>query len=184
MVKINLGCGWRNFDKDWIHIDGGDYDHLDYTDITKLEFENNSVDLIYVSHVLEYFDINEVKQLLQEWQRVLKPEGILRIAVPDFETMTKLYHEEKVTLKDIIGPLYGRMPMGDKMIYHKTTYDWKSLYSLLYSVEFYDIKRYDWRDYEVHRQNDDHSQSYLNPKGDKNKGTLISLNIEAKKQNK
>jgi hypothetical protein len=33
MIKINLGCGWRNFGKDWYHIDGGDYDHLDSRDI-------------------------------------------------------------------------------------------------------------------------------------------------------
>ena len=31
------------------------------------------------------------------------------------------------------------------------------------------------------RQNDDHSQAYLNPKGDKDKGTLISLNVRARK---
>ena len=29
MIKINMGCGWRKFGEDWIHIDGGDYDHLD-----------------------------------------------------------------------------------------------------------------------------------------------------------
>ena len=33
MIKINLGCGWRDFGKDWIHIDGGDYSHLDFKDI-------------------------------------------------------------------------------------------------------------------------------------------------------
>ena len=65
MTKLNLGCGWRNFGNSWIHIDGGDYDHLDYNDITNLKFEDNSVDLIYASHVIEYFDINEVKQLLR-----------------------------------------------------------------------------------------------------------------------
>ena len=55
-MKINMGCGWRNFGDDWIHIDGGDYNHLDYYDITKLEFKNNTADLIYASHVLEYFN--------------------------------------------------------------------------------------------------------------------------------
>jgi len=24
MIKINIGCGWRNFGKEWIHIDGED----------------------------------------------------------------------------------------------------------------------------------------------------------------
>ena len=33
MIKINLGCGWRNFGKDWHHIDGGSYDHLDSNDM-------------------------------------------------------------------------------------------------------------------------------------------------------
>ncbi len=181
MVKLNLGCGWRNFGKDWIHIDRGDYPHLDYKDITNLEFEDNSVDLIYASHVIEYFDINEVKEVLREWRRVLKPGGELRVAVPDFEAMNILYHNGKVKLKDIIGPLYGRMPMGGKMIYHKTTYDYESLYLLLYGLAYNEIERYDWRHYDVHRQNDDHSQAYLNPKGDKDKGTLISLNVRARK---
>jgi ubiquinone/menaquinone biosynthesis C-methylase UbiE len=68
--------------------------------------------LIYASHVIEYFDINEVKEVLREWRRVLKPGGELRVAVPDFEAMNILYHNGKVKLEDIIGPLYGRMPMG------------------------------------------------------------------------
>jgi predicted SAM-dependent methyltransferase len=67
-MKINIGCGWRNFGSEWIHIDGGNYDHLDSNDIFNLPYNNNSVDLIYASHVLEYFDINEAKKLLKKWQ--------------------------------------------------------------------------------------------------------------------
>ena len=37
-IKINMGCGWRNFGKDWVHIDGGDYPHLDSKDIFILIF--------------------------------------------------------------------------------------------------------------------------------------------------
>jgi len=43
MIKINMGCGWRDFGKDWIHIDGGDYSHLDSKDIFNLPYEDNSV---------------------------------------------------------------------------------------------------------------------------------------------
>ena len=39
-MKFNLGCGWRNFGKDWIHVDGGDYDHLDNNDIYLSSVEN------------------------------------------------------------------------------------------------------------------------------------------------
>jgi predicted SAM-dependent methyltransferase len=181
MVKLNLGCGWRNFGKDWIHIDGGDYNHLDYNNVTKLEFKDSSVDLIYASHVLEYFDREEVIPVLKEWYRVLKPKGVLRIAVPDFETMADLYHCKKINLNDILGPMFGKMKMGDKDIYHKTVYDLKSLSDLLFNIGFNKSNRYSWENYKSHRDNDDHSQSYLNPKGDKNNGVLISLNIETTK---
>ena len=91
MIKLHLGCGWRNFGDDWVHIDGGDYDHLQYNDITKLPYEDESVDLIYASHVLEYFDREEAVDILSEWTRVLKKGGALRIALPDrdWETYIK-----------------------------------------------------------------------------------------------
>lgn len=180
MIKINMGCGWRNFGEDWVHIDGGNYQHLDYKDILNLPYENNVVDLIYASHVIEYFNTQEIKNVLKEWKRVLKKDGILRIAVPDFQTMAELYSLEKIQLTDILGPLYGKMEMGDKKIYHKTVYDLKTLENILKCAGFYDIVRYDWRNTE-HSHHDDHSQAYL-PHMDKENGTLISLNVECKNE--
>ena len=180
MVKINMGCGWRNFGEGWIHIDGGDYEHLDYKSITDLsQFDDNSVDLIYASHVIEYFDRQEVLELLKEWNRVLKKGGILRIAVPNFEIMSRLYNENIIKLDKIIGPLYGRMKMEDVYIYHKTVYDFLSLSNILEKCEFYNVKKYDWKQTE-HSQFDDHSQAYI-PHLDKKNGILISLNVEAVK---
>ena len=179
MIKINIGCGWRNFGKDWIHIDGGDYDHLDYNNITKLEFKNESVDLIYASHVIEYFDRDQVRTLLEEWKRVLVDQGILRIAVPDFYQISKLYIQGEYPLQNFLGPLYGKMNMSKEAIYHKTVYDFFSLSTLLQSVGFDSVKKYNWRDTE-HSNVDDCSQAYL-PHMDKENGTLISLNVEASK---
>jgi len=179
-MKINMGCGWRNFGLDWIHIDGGDYRHLDYNSLTDLsQFEDNTIDLIYASHVIEYFDRQEVEGLLKEWKRVLKPNGILRLAVPNFEMIAKLYCNGEIPLSSVLGPLYGRMDMGEQKIYHKTTYDINSLKKLLTSLEYNDIVLYDWKQTE-HSQFDDHSQAYI-PHMDKENGTLISLNIECKK---
>ncbi len=176
-IKINMGCGWRNFGPDWVHIDAGDYDHLDYKSITNLDqYKDETVDLIYASHVIEYFDREEVVSLLKEWNRVLKKGGTLRIAVPDFETLTWLYREDKIELKHMLGPLYGKMKMGDQTIYHKTTYDIKSLTTVLESAGFKNIKRYRWTETE-HANHDDHSQAYI-PHMDKENGYLISLNVE------
>ena len=180
-IKLHLGCGWRNFGPDWIHIDGGAYEHLDYDSIVNLnQFEDESVDLIYNSHVFEYFDRAEAEIVLNEWFRVLKKGGILRMAVPDFETLVSLYYDKReLPLERILGPLFGKMPMGDKTIYHKTTYDFISLENLLTSVGFENVKRYDWWKTE-HGKFDDHSQAYV-PHMDKANGVLISLNVEAVK---
>ena len=40
-MKINIGCGQRNFGNEWIHIDGADYDHINSKDIL-MEEENSS----------------------------------------------------------------------------------------------------------------------------------------------
>ena len=178
MFKINMGCGWRDFGEGWIHVDGGDYDHLDSNDIFIRDYENDSVDLIYVSHFIEYFDREEIVSLLERWKEVLKLNGVLRLAVPNFSKIASLYIKsyEPYGMDDFVGLLYGKMPMGDKTIYHKTVYDFRSLSKLLESVGFRDVKHYDWRDTE-HSQFDDHSQAYL-PHMDKENGTLMSLNVE------
>lgn len=178
-MKINMACGWRNFGPSWVHIDGGDYDHLDYKSITALDFADNTVDLIYSSHVIEYFDRTEITGVLEEWRRVLKKGGTLRVAVPDFESMARLYTEKIIKLENLLGPLYGKMKMEDKIIYHKTSYDYKSLSTLLTQCGFRDIRLYDWRKTD-HAHCDDHSQAYI-PHMDKEKGTLISLNVECVK---
>ncbi len=69
--------------------------------------------------------------------------------------------------------------MSKESIYHKTVYDFESLSTLLQSVGFDSVKKYNWRDTE-HSNIDDCSQAYL-PHMDKENGTLISLNVEASK---
>ena len=175
-MKLNIGCGWREFGKDWVHIDGGDYEHLDSDDIYLNDYKENSVDLIYASHVIEYFDREEVVPLLEGWRKVLKPNGVMRLAVPDFEVYANLYSSGEYPLDNFLGVLYGKMPMGDETIYHKTVYDFDSLKTLLESIGMREVKKYNWEDTE-HSQFDDHSQAYL-PHMDKENGTLMSLNVE------
>jgi predicted SAM-dependent methyltransferase len=184
-IKLHLGCG-KIYIPGFIHIDLADYPHIDYKrDISDLPmFEDNSVDLIYCCHALEYFDRQEAQNVLKEWYRVLKKGKILRIAVPDFEAIVKVYLKYKdLNHIGILGPLYGKMviktPEGERITYHKTVYDFESLKEVLESVGFKNIQRYNWRE-TVHKDYDDFSQAYI-PHRDKEKGILISLNIKAKK---
>jgi len=176
-MKLHLGCGWRNFGEGWVHIDAGSYDHLDYQSIVDLsQFEDNSVDLIYASHVVEYFDRQEFSEVLVEWRRVLKEGSMLRLAVPDFDALSHLYLSGQVQLENVLGPLYGKMSMGDKTIYHKTVYDFKSMQGFLETNGFHEVKKYDWQKTD-HAHFDDHSQAYF-PHMEKDTGVLTSLNIE------
>ena len=192
MVKLNLGCGNRNFGTDWTHIDGAEYPHVDSHNVISLDYRDKSVDLIYASHLIEYFDRVEIVQILKEWKRVLRIDGMLRIAVPDFYQMAKLYLVDSYDLEKFLGPLYGKMQMEKKTIdsdyvskiesqtiYHKTVYDFDNLKELLEEVGFRNVNKYDWRETE-HSEFDDHSQAYI-PHMDKENGTLISLNVECLK---
>lgn len=177
MMKLHLGCGKRDFGSDWYHVDMSDYPHVGWHDVIRLmPIATDSVDLIYASHLLEYFDREEAPIVLKEWMRVLQPGGVLRVAVPDFDAMAALYITGKYDLSSFLGPLYGKMVAANCMIYHRTVYDKRSLKALLESVGFKDVRRYDWRKTE-HAEFDDHSQAYL-PHMDKEYGTLISLNVE------
>lgn len=177
MIKLHLGCGIRNFGPEWVHIDGNNFPHIHSHDVTDLPFDDESVDLIYASHLLEYFDYTEGVDVLKEWCRVLKPGGVLRIAVPNFSIMAALYIDGKLPLERFIGPLYGKMQMNDEWIYHRTCYDWDTLMKALLLAGFTTVSQYDWRATE-HASFDDHSQAYI-PHMDKKKGVLISLNVEA-----
>ena len=181
MVQLHLGCGKR-YIPGFIHIDLADFSHIDYkTDVSDLSmFGDNSVDLIYTCHVLEYFDRIQVKDVLKEWHRVLKPKGTLRIAVPDFEALVEVYQQYS-DLSLIIGPLYGRWEIegSKKVVYHRTVYDFESLKNVLESAGFVNIHRYDWRK-TIHKDYDDYSQAYI-PHMDKEHGILISLNVEGEK---
>ena len=185
-MKVNLGCG-KNYIPGFVHVDLDDLPHIDYkSDIMSLPFfDDNSASLIYSSHALAYFDRKEVNTVLSEWYRVLEPEGTLRIAVPDFEAIVKIYKKYgNLDRQGILGPLYGFWSQNssggsENTIYHRTTYDFLSLKNVLIKNGFKHPKRYDWRA-TIHKEYDDFSQAYI-PHMDKENGILISLNVEAKK---
>ena len=78
-VRLNVGAGS-------VVIDG--YTPLDIktgTEAGRLPYQNETADEVYASHVLEHIARAETINTLREWVRVLKPGGILRVAVPDME---------------------------------------------------------------------------------------------------
>jgi len=180
-LKLHLGC-WHRFIPGFIHVDLCDMPHIDYkTTADKLPMiEDGAAELVYASHIFEYFDRVEAENVLAEWRRVLTPGGTLRMAVPDFDALLEVYRLSG-ELQRVLGPLYGRMPIetvdGARTLYHKTVYNFDSLKTLLEANGFADVRRYDWQQ-TIHKDYDDHSQAYY-PHMDKDNGVLVSLNVEA-----
>jgi len=139
-------------------------------------FNENKIDLIYVSHVLEHVGRRQYMSVLQRWYDILKEGGTLRIAVPDFEKVVEHYNKNH-DLQAIRGFLYGGQTYPQN--YHYCAWDFKTLASDLETIGFKDVKLYDWRQTE-HSHIDDFSQCYL-PHMDKENGKLMSLNVEATK---
>ena len=186
-IKLHLGCGKRYL-PGYVHIDiDNSVSHLDYcTDIGDLKiFDDNSVDEIYTCGAIGYYDPEERIELLQEWHRVLKKNGVLRISVVDFEKQVEVYLQSNKNLRNVgvLGPMFGIWPYTDKngvkkKALKKTAYDFATLKDLVSSFGFTNYKRYDWKEF-LPAGYDDYSAAYV-PHKDEN-GIHIMLNIECRK---
>lgn len=89
---LNLGCGTR-YHPAWTNVDstptGTTVVAADV--INGIPFPDRSFDVVYHSHLLEHLPKPAAREFLKECYRVLRPEGILRIAVPDLETIVHHY---------------------------------------------------------------------------------------------
>ena len=181
-IKLHLGCGKRYL-PGYIHIDLDSYSHINYVhDIKSLPmFNDNSVDEIYTCGTFEYFDrITEVPVVLSEWKRILKKNSVLRISVPDFKGVIKVYNKYKnLDERGILGPIFGRIEIttSKKILFHKTVYDYKSLCKILNTFGFVNISKYNWKEF-LPDTYDDFSKAYI-PHMDLN-GISLSLNVVCK----
>jgi hypothetical protein len=88
-VGLDLGCGGTKCNPNCIGVD------IDVQSIAEIKsdvcdlwmFEDNKLDFIVNAHLLEH--LPNTIEVLKEWKRVLKPDGILAIAVPDGELKPK-----------------------------------------------------------------------------------------------
>jgi len=89
---LNFGCG-STYHSEWVNLDAAPVSPEVIAHDLRRGFPHaaDSFDAVYGSHVLEHLDPQAGMRLLQECFRVLKPGGIVRIVVPDLETMARLY---------------------------------------------------------------------------------------------
>lgn len=182
-MKLHLACGHR-YIPGWVHVDMSEMPHINYSSaMDQLPFINdNTVEIIYISHGLNYLAPGTVDAAFDEWYRVLEPNGILRLSVPNPSAFWQIY-QNTGDINQISGALYGRMnintPLGPRTVQHQAQYDIKTLSKLFTTHRFYNIHTWDWRETE-HANIDDYSQAYW-PHMQKDTGILLSLNIQAQK---
>ena len=183
-MKLHLGCGKR-YIEGMTHIDLADFPHIDYkASVDNLHMiRSEEVTLIYASHVLEYWDRFQSLDVLGEWFRVLEKGGVLRLSVPNFDSLIKIY-QSTGDLEAILGPLYGRMQVGEcqvesAYIYHKTVWSESLLRLYLAKAGFREIRNWNWSDI-FPAEYDDHSQAYY-PHMQKQSGIQVSINLECTK---
>jgi predicted SAM-dependent methyltransferase len=89
---LNLGCGTR-FHRDWTNLDftSTDPSIISCNLRAGIPFPEGSFEVVYHSHVLEHFSRPEAVAFLRECRRVLKKGGIIRIVVPDLESLARTY---------------------------------------------------------------------------------------------
>jgi SAM-dependent methyltransferase len=138
-VYINLGCGTISHPA-FINVDANVNGNIHYVrPIQNLRvFKDNYADLIYASHCLEHFGHREVRAVLREWYRVIKPEGVLRLGVPDFDKLLDLYKLTRNNLAEIQEFLMGGQTY--RLNSHGVVFNESSLTALLYSVGFREVR--------------------------------------------
>ena len=102
-IYLNVGAGrfrhshWTNLDLkesdlsiNWI---GDDINH-NLLSNTKIPLEDNSLDAIYASHIIEHLPQNSVEYFFKDAKRLLKSGGIMRISVPNTDLAISAFQRD------------------------------------------------------------------------------------------
>jgi predicted SAM-dependent methyltransferase len=169
---LHLGCGQNILPAPFENCDIRDIKGVNHVGpIFPLEFEDNKYDLIYASHILEHFSRNECQDVLNDWVRVLKPGGVLRLSVPSYPNLKRIYEISK-DIDDVLGPLMGGQTYEENV--HYNAFDETNLLDYMKNAGLEAIHPWDFRR-TIHSGYWDFSQATTSE-------IPISLNLEGRKK--
>ena len=150
--KLHLGCGDNNI-KNFINTDTinrvGEY-HVNIC--LKLPFKNDSLEVIYSSHLVEHIYRKEFIKHIKECLRVLKPGGKVIIPTPGLKELVTImysYSPDKKLLTDSFQQYFNDKITGSSMMNgcmhllfgHKYLYDADELRQILTEAGFKNITK-------------------------------------------
>jgi predicted SAM-dependent methyltransferase len=98
---MKLHIGGKEIKDGWKILNIQKFDGVDYQgDISDLsQFEDNSIDEIYASHVVEHVPKKKIMETLKGVHRVLSTNGKFFISVPDMDILCKIFIDPKASTK-------------------------------------------------------------------------------------
>jgi SAM-dependent methyltransferase len=121
----------------------GIFRQIQYLNLSKrFPYPSNFFGAVFTSHVLEHLYPAAAIHCLVECLRVLRPDGVLRIAVPDLDRMVREYDsaDPESFLQEVFQ--YG---VGADKNSHHWHYNYTNLRSRLLGLGFYRVERCDFR---------------------------------------
>lgn len=135
-MKLNLGCGHVKMDG-YVNIDCNPNLKPDLIhDITRpLPYENETIEDVWLIHVLEHLPKKHHFDLFREVNRVLKPGGLFVLAYPEWTKCASNYLLNVKGMKDFWeNTLYGRQSTPSD--FHVCIVDTSILTPLLVNMGF------------------------------------------------
>lgn len=176
LVRLHVGCGEIDA-RGFVNVDARVYPHVHI--VTRNLFDLKAVpdgvaSLVYMCHVLEHVSFREVHRVLVEMRRILAPQGVLRLSVPDFDLILDIYEHNGREPASIVGPLMGGQDYAFN--FHYNVFTRRSLSAALVKAGYEDVKPWDPLACEHHDFEDWASR----PVEVNGRRFPVSLNLEAK----
>jgi len=147
MKILDLGCG-ENKIKGAIGLDNVNLKSVDIVhDLIHFPypFESKSIDIIYLRHVIEHFDINDINKILIECHRILINGGKIEISVPhalSIAAFTDPTHKQFFTFAS--GYFWDKK--YQKSYYNEIDSSWE-----LKNIQCNCLTWFDWKHYQFKR---------------------------------
>ena len=148
MKILDLGCGENKVPNsiglDNVQLPGVDVEHdlLDFP----YPFDNESIDKIYLRHVIEHFGIENINFIMNECNRILKNDGLLVITVPHVFSISAFIdptHRSFFTF----GSGYFWDENSSKAYYKEFQMKWKLIKTVCR------VNWFDWKSYQLKKLN-------------------------------
>jgi len=107
--KLEIGGGLKNRkDEGYLQMDMKKLPGIDVVgDANELPFEDGELDEIYGHWVLEHFAYRDIKSLLKEWHRALKPGGMVHMVTNNGTAHLKAYEDGVIDIHELNRMIFG-----------------------------------------------------------------------------